>query len=156
MGEAAPVSAIAHLIQLSLAPVFLLAGIGSILNVLAQRLARVVDRSRTLENDFADLDEAGQALAAAELDVLDRRMTVVNMALSCCTAGALFICLVVAILFIADLANVPFGRAIAWLFIFAMLLLIAGLMLFLHEVQLAMRSLRIRRDELPHRKKHRA
>ena len=40
------VSTIAQTIQLSLGPVFMLAGIGALLNVLAGRLARIVDRAR--------------------------------------------------------------------------------------------------------------
>src|SRR5436305_6766472 len=144
------VTEIAHLIQLAIAPVFLLAGVGSILNVLASRLARVVDRARRLEVEFSELDPKDQGPARAELRILDLRMTVVNLAISCCTASALFVCMVVAILFIADLAEFRFGRVIAWLFILTMLLLIAGLLLFLYEVRLAMRSLRLRRDQFPH------
>lgn len=144
-----PVSTIAHLIQLSIAPVFLLAGIGAILNVLAQRLARVVDRARRLEAEFASLDEAARNRAAAELCILDRRMTVVNQAISACTASALFVCLVVAILFIADLAKFAFARPIALLFILAMLLLIVGLVLFLYEIRLATKSLKVRRELMP-------
>jgi hypothetical protein len=151
MIEQAPaVNEIAHLIQLAIAPVFLLAGVGSILNVLAQRLARVVDRARRLEVEFETLEPDGQGPARAELRLLDRRMTVVNLAISCCTASALFVCLVVAILFVADLASFRFGRPIAWLFILTMAMLICGLLLFLYEVRLAMRSLRIRRDQFPH------
>jgi hypothetical protein len=149
MIEQAPaVTAIAHLISLAIAPVFLLSGIGAILNVLAQRLARVVDRARTLENDFPlDTDEGS---ARAELRIADRRMTVVNWAISCCTASCLCVCLLIAILFVADLAAFHFGRIIAWLFILTMLLLIAGLLLFLYEVRLAMSSIRLRRDQFPH------
>ena len=152
MSQGAPVSAIAHLISLAIAPVFLLAGIGSILNVLAGRLARSVDRWRRLEDRYAGLE--GEALEEArhELHILDRRMTVINLAIGCCTSSALFICLVVAILFVADLADFPFGRPIAWLFILAMLLLVLGLILFLYEVRLAMRSLRRHRDIMPHRR----
>ena len=40
---------IAHLIQLSVAPVFLLTGVGTLLNVLSGRLARIIDRARVLE-----------------------------------------------------------------------------------------------------------
>ena len=40
------VTTVAQTIALSLAPVFLLAGIGQLLNVLAGRLSRVVDRTR--------------------------------------------------------------------------------------------------------------
>jgi hypothetical protein len=152
IGEPAPVSAIAHLIQLAVAPVFLLAGIGSILNVLAHRLARVVDRSRTLEDAYVEADEAGRTQMRTELYLLDRRMAVVNAAISCCTASALFVCVVVAILFVADLADFKFGQPVALLFILAMLLLIAGLILFLWEVRLAMRSLRTHGAVMPHRR----
>jgi len=144
MDEAAAISAIAHQIQLAVAPVFLLAGIGSIINVLAHRLARVVDRSRSLEAETLGLDP-GDGAAAAELRLLGRRMRVVHLAISCCTASALFVCMVVAILFVADLAKIAFARPIAVLFILAMLLLIAGLILFLYEVGLAMQALRLRR-----------
>jgi hypothetical protein len=147
------VSAIAHQIQLAVAPVFLLAGIGSILNVMAGRLARVVERARTLERDFASFDEETRALATAELRILDQRMSVVNLALSACTAAALFVCVLVALLFVADLAEFAFGRLVAWLFILAMGLLILGLLLFLWEVRLAMRALRVRRASMPHRRR---
>ena len=149
MDQALPVSTIAHLIQLAIAPVFLLAGIAGILNVLAQRLARVVDRARSLQRDFATFDEAGQARASAELLVIDRRMRVVNHAITACTASALFVCLVVAILFVADLAEIGFARPIAVLFIVAMGLLIIGLTLFLAEIRLASRFVSIRRELLP-------
>jgi hypothetical protein len=152
MSQAVPASAIAHQIQLAVAPVFLLAGIGSILNVLAGRLARVVERARQLEREFGSFDEETRARATAELRILDLRMTIVNFALSACTAAALFVCVLVAMLFIADLANVGFGRPIAWLFVAAMLLLIAGLVLFLWEVRLAMSALRIRQQTMPHRR----
>jgi hypothetical protein len=146
----AAVAPIAHLIQLAIAPVFLLTGIGSILNVLAQRLNRVVDRARALEGDFASFDPDEREGARIELRLLDRRMDVVNMALSACTASALLVCVLIAILFIADLAHFPFGRPIAWLFILAMLLLIVGLVLFLYEVRLAMASIRLRSGRFPH------
>ena len=149
MDETAAVSALAHQIQLAVAPVFLLAGIGAILNVLAQRLARVVDRARKLEEEFSSLDEGERRRAAAELCYLERRMNIVNQAIRCCTASALFTCLVVAVLFVADLAAFPFAQPIALLFVVAMLLLIAGLILFLHEIRLAMRSLTVRRELLP-------
>jgi len=146
------VSTIAHQIQLAVAPVFLLAGIGSILNVLAGRLARVVERARSLERDFASFDEETRNAATAELQLLDQRMTVVNLSLSACTAAALFVCVTVALMFTANLADAAIGRPIAWLFVLTMLLLILGLLLFLWEVRLAVRSLRVRRALMPHRR----
>jgi hypothetical protein len=149
MEQTLPVHAIGQLIQLAIAPVFLLAGIGAILNVVAQRLARVVDRARTIEAEFSAYDEDQRRRAAAELFLLDRRMKIANYAISACTSSALFTCLVVAILFVADLTDIAFGQTIAFLFIATMLLLISGLMLFLYEIRLAMRSLRVRRELLP-------
>src|SRR4051812_31533675 len=101
--SAVAVTAIAHQIQLAVAPVFLLAGIAGIINVLAHRLARVVDRSRQLEAEPPDDHEAVRRLYFAELGILDRRMRVVNWSLTCCTAGALFVCVLVGILFVAGL-----------------------------------------------------
>jgi len=120
--------------------------------VMAGRLARVVERARGLERDFAAFDDDARALATAELRILDLRMTVVNLALSACTAAALFVCVLVAMLFIADLSEFAFGRPVAWLFVLAMSLLILGLVLFLWEVRLAMRALRVRRASMPHRR----
>jgi hypothetical protein len=145
-------SAIAHQIELAVAPVFLLAGIGALLNVMAQRLARVVERGRSLEREFFGLDEEDRRLAAAELTILDRRMTLVNLAITACTAAALLVCVLVASLFVADLADFGLARPIAWMFVVAMLLLIVGLSLFLWEVRLAMSALRIRRERMPHRR----
>jgi NADH:ubiquinone oxidoreductase subunit 3 (subunit A) len=137
MDESIAVSTIAHQIQLAVAPVFLLAGVSGFLNVLANRLARVVDRSRQLEAEPGSHD--------AELRLLDRRTRVVNLSISFCTVSALLVCVVVAILFVADLAKIAFAQPIALLFIAAMLFLIAGLLLFLYEVQLAMRAMRLGR-----------
>lgn len=149
MQEASTVSTIAHIIQLAVAPVFLLTGIASLLNVFAQRLGRVVDRARTLEHDIDGYDEAARIRALDELRILDRRMAVVHGAIALCALSALFVCMVVAILFVGDLVTLSFGRPVAVLFICAMLLLILGLLLFLWEVQLATRSVRVRTDILP-------
>ncbi len=149
MNQTIPVLEIAQLIQLAIAPVFLLAGIGAILNVVAQRLARVVDRARLLEAEYSSYNEDQRARAAAELLLLDRRMTAANYATSACTASALFTCLVVAILFVSDLTHINFGNAVALLFVITMLLLITGLVLFLYEIRIAMRALRVRRELLP-------
>jgi hypothetical protein len=136
------VSAIAQQIQLAVAPVFLLAGVGAILNVLASRLARVVDRARSLNAASASLDPAEREEAELELRLLARRIKAANLSIICCTASALFVCVVVAVLFLAEPTRVGAARIIATLFIAAMGLLIAGLILFLQEIRLAMMSLR--------------
>lgn len=149
MDKALPVATVANLIELAIAPVFLLAGIAGILNVLAQRLARVVDRGRSLERDFVSFDDATRERASEELLIIIRRMRIVNLAITACTASALFVCLVVAVLFVAELADIRFSRPVAVLFIIAMGLLIVGLTLLLAEIRLAARFVSIRHDLLP-------
>jgi hypothetical protein len=141
------VSDIAHTIQLALAPVFLLTGIAGLLNMLAGRLARIVDRARKIESDFTPLDDPRHPDQVAELRILDRRIALVNRAILLCTASAVAVCVVVAALFVASLAGLGFARTMAGLFVFAMILLIAGLCFFLGEIRIAVRSIRIR-DEL--------
>lgn len=136
------ITAIASQIQLAVAPVFLLAGVGAILNVLANRLARVVDRARNVQAASLSLDQAEREQAAIELRLLARRIKAANLAIICCTASALFVCVVIAVLFIAEPTQIGAERVIAALFIIAMGLLIVGLILFLQEIRLAMLSLR--------------
>lgn len=142
------VDSIAHNIQLALGPVFLLTGIASILNVLTNRLGRVIDRARRLETEIAGYDAPTRDRARREIAVLGRRTAAAHWAIGLCTLSALFVCVVVAILFVDNF--VPFSAAttVAALFIVAMALLIAGLILFLIEVQVAMKSVRIRSEML--------
>jgi hypothetical protein len=136
-------SDIAHIIQLVIAPVFLLAGVGGILNVVASRLARVVDRVRSLELDVPNADEMMRAQEIRELQILDRRMKLCHFSIGLCTASALLICLVVIVLFVVSLQAMNFAVPVSLLFIAAMLCLTAGLMLFLAEVTIATRSVRV-------------
>jgi hypothetical protein len=151
----ASIATVAHIIQLAVAPVFLLAGIGGIINVVANRLARVVDRVRALERELAAREADGEAWALRSLAILDRRMRLCHWAIGLCVAAALLICLVVVILFTAYLAAINFALPVSLLFTGAMLSLTFGLLLFLAEVTIATRSVRVdekfvsRRGRLP-------
>jgi len=144
---AVAVTDLAHTIQLAVAPVFLLTGVSGFLNVLANRLGRVVDRARVLEADFTHADHPHHLRQVIELRNLDRRIMLANWAIFLCTSAAAMICLVVAGLFVTGLAKLGFATTMAVGFILAMTLLIAGLGFFLAEVRLSLRSIRVR-DEL--------
>ena len=120
-----PADDIAHTIQAAITPVFLLAGIGSLLNVVAQRLGRTVDRARVLEARFPDLDGDAHDQAVWE-------------------------CLVIGALFVSELFGFGYARTMAVAFAVAMSLLIAGLAVFLLEVRLALLSVRVRVELLEH------
>lgn len=141
--DGADVSTIAHTIQLAVAPVFLLAGIGGILNVVAGRLARVVNRFRSLEVDVETATEEVRHREIRELAVLDRRIRLCQLSIVLCTTSALLISVVVIVLFVAALVAMNFAVAVSLLFIAAMTSLTLGLLLFLSEVTVSTHFVRV-------------
>lgn len=132
---------VAHVIQLAVAPVFLLTGIGAILSVLINRLGRVVDRFRQLEKLPDDLNEAARSIAGSEMNRLARRARMVHWAIGFCTSSALLVCMVIAAMFVGSVTGVQTPALIATLFILAMLALVFGLLCFLREIALAKGSI---------------
>ena len=141
------VSTIAETIQVSLSPVFMLAGIGALLNVLAGRLSRVVDRARALEVLHPRSTGIEHDRHVEELRLLNKRIGIINAALLMGVSSAVMTCIVVASLFIAVLLRFHIGQYVAGGFILAMILLIASLVAFMIEVRVSLRAIRIR-DEL--------
>ena len=135
---------IAHLIQIALTPIFLISAIGLTLNVLTSRLARIVDRARAMEDKLQHSAPThhGRDLHAA-LDVLARRARYINAAITLITLSALFIALVVVMLFVNAFLRWDLSVFIACMFILSMLALAAALSAFLIEVRIATNSLRI-------------
>ena len=138
---------IVYIIQLAVAPVFLIAGVGALLNVMTARLARVIDRSRVLENTIRSAPN-GELRDAhmVELHALDRRMKRVNWAIALSTLAALLVCMVIATLFASELLSVNLSELIAGLFIATMLALIVSLVLFFLEISIAAQTVRISRE----------
>lgn len=130
---------IGHIIQLAIAPVFLLTGVGTNMLVLTNRLARIIDRTRSLEERLADsaASEEKQLQAHAELDVLFRRAKKINRAIFLSTSCALLICMVVAALFLTDALDLRLASLIAGLFVLAMVALTGSFVYLLREVLLA-------------------
>ncbi|MCP3734791.1 DUF2721 domain-containing protein [Sphingomonas sp. RP10(2022)] len=142
------VSAIAQTIQLSLAPVFMLAAIGQILNVLAGRLARVIDRARKLEERIPDAEGPERIRHVWELKLLDERMSIINAALFLAVSSAVMACIVIAMLFVANLGQFHIGTWIALIFILAVALLICCLSAFMWEVRVSLRAIHVRKEIL--------
>jgi hypothetical protein len=137
------VSSIGHVIQLSVAPVFLLTGVGAMLGVLSNRLARTVDRARTLEARYVGAAAPEQELLRRDLKLQARRSRMIYVAMSLCALCALLICSVIVALFASAFVQASFAVPIAVLFVAAMLAFIAALLVFLREVHLATTNLRI-------------
>lgn len=149
--QVATVSTIAQTIQLSLSPVFMLAGIAGLLNVLAGRMARVVDRARALEELHPRSTGPEHDRHVWELRLLDRRISIINLSLFLAVSSAIMTCTVVALLFVAELADLKFGTYLALTFSLAMILLIASLVAFIVEVRVSLNAVQIRSELLEHK-----
>jgi hypothetical protein len=141
--EIPSVNGIAHIIQLAVAPVFLLTGIGAILGVMTNRLGRIIDRARVLESSMEKLSPELLSGLRSELATLSRRAKLINSAITLCTLTALLVCTVIAILFLSAFLHFDASVPVALLFIAAMSAFFFGLLWFLREVFVATGTLRI-------------
>ena len=136
---AAPLTDITHVIQLSVAPAFLLVAMGTLITILTARLARIVDRRRVLQERLDSC--AGEAAEQQqEMRQLLRRGNSIYFAILFAVLGALLVCLVVGGIFLGALLSVALAEVVAGLFVLAMASMVAAWSLFLGEVSLAVWS----------------
>jgi hypothetical protein len=140
---------VTYVIQQALTPVFLLTGVGAILNVLAGRLVRAVHRYRSLiEIDIKALNDG-----YTELLTLPHRVHLIRLAISLCTLCALLVCVSIITLFLGAELGVDVSRVISILFIAAMSSLTGGLLCFLREIILAAAAIEYKKIKQTHANK---
>jgi len=135
--------AVAHAIELAVAPVFLLSGIGAILAVMTNRLGRIIDRARVLEDRLDNASPELHPTLRTDLTTLSRRAKLISCAITLCTATALLVCTVIAVLFLSAFLRFDLSIPVALLFIAAMFAFFFGLLWFLREIYVATVNLRI-------------
>ena len=126
--SSSPLLDLARAIQLSVAPVFLLAAVAGLLGVISGRLTRVLDRANQLQ---------GTALDAADLKLLRRRMVLLTRASASVTVTGILVAAVVAVTFIGAVAVIDLTPIVVSLFVWAMAMLIVGLLQLLLDTRLA-------------------
>ncbi|TIX49851.1 DUF2721 domain-containing protein [Alteraurantiacibacter aquimixticola] len=139
---------IAQTIQLALAPVFVLVAIGSIMNILSSRLGRVVDRARDLQERHGETEGAEHDAIVREIRMADARLALLNKAILLLVMSGVCIGTTVALLFLEEFAHLGLQPLAAGVFIVAIMLLMAALLLFLKETREAAAALRIPRSYL--------
>jgi hypothetical protein len=137
------ITGIAHVIQLAIAPVFLLTAIGTLIMVLTNRLGRAVDRSRILEDRLASLQETEAVPVHAELRLLARRIRLVYVAIVLAVLSALFVTLLIVVAFAGAFVETNLTRLVAVMFVVAILALTGSLIVFLREIFLAVTTARL-------------
>ena len=135
---------ITRVIQLAVAPVFLLSAIGTIINALTGRLARAVDRRRVVEERVLDsaAESAAQLDMIVELKLLARRITLVLWSIGFAVFSALLVCILIGTAFVGAFTSLDLSRTVAILFLAAVVALTICLVLFMREVFLAALAVR--------------
>ena len=137
------IDTVASVIDIAVAPVFLLAGISGLLVVLTNRLGRTIDRSRSLQAAEADVrsPEHRQTIRREKANLV-RRMHLNHFAIGASVLSAILVCLVVVTLFLGSLLQLNVSIAIASLFIICMIILSLAFCSFLLEILVATRVVR--------------
>jgi hypothetical protein len=142
MDSISHVASLVQAIQLAVAPVFLLTGVGATLNVFASRIGRIIDRARIMEDQLTRAAPEVAKDLHARLQVLSTRAKLVNRAIGLSVLSGILVSLVVAALFVSAVVKIDLALPIAVAFVTALVSLATALIYFLREVFIATESLR--------------
>lgn len=134
---------VVHVIQLAVAPVFLLTAIGTLLSVMTNRLSRIIDRARHWEARLTTASPSETADIHGQLATLSLRAKLIGRAIALATATALLVCTVIAVIFLGDFFQFNITIPVAIFFIVGMFSLVIALLFFLREIYIATARLRI-------------
>lgn len=133
----AQITDVSRVIQLAVAPVFLLTGIATLINAMNTRLGRIVDRSRIVRERIRQSTTPEQvAEHEGELRLLIQRSRLAYLGILYSVLAALLVCLVIAGAFVGALNAVDLAKTVAIMFILAMSSMVISLGMFLREVYL--------------------
>tara|TARA_A100001011_G_scaffold128209_1_gene135279 strand:- start:131 stop:586 length:456 start_codon:yes stop_codon:yes gene_type:complete len=132
---------ITEAMQTAVTPVFLLTGIGALLNVMMSRLGRIKDRERLIYSLVHMASGEDYTLVNEAMKKLTKRSILVSVGIWLATGSALFVCLVIIFMFLGAVTFVESNILIASLFIICMTLLATSLLALVYEVYLATRTI---------------
>lgn len=137
-------SELVPILQISIAPVILISGVGLLLLTLTNRFGRMLDRARLLGKELAaePAPEAVEPLRT-QIAILMRRAAILRTSI---TLGALTVLLaatLMLLLFVAAWMHLEFAGLIAAVFCLALLCLIGSMLAFIRDMNLAFTAIRL-------------
>lgn len=143
-----------EMIQLALTPIFLIVGIGNLVNVATGRLSRIIDRARWFASLARNEPERIDDKAILEIRALNKRMRLANWSINFLIAAALMTCFNVLVIMTNGLVSANLYITIILTFMMCIILLTGGLIAFFLEVSLATATLKIRTVDISKFKQH--
>jgi hypothetical protein len=139
---AAALGSVVHIIQVSLAPVFLLSGIATLLNVFSTRLARVADLVDAAAKNMDGVDAATAAMLSRQLVNLHRRSLALDFAVALAAAGGALTCATVLALFVGEAGGPAVAAMLFVTFGLAIVCTLAAIGAFTSEMLMASKHIR--------------
>ena len=133
--------AVSHSIQLAVAPVLMLTAVAALIGSLASRLARIIDRGRTLEEKLDEPALKHEEHIRRELARLRKRARIVNASMTLLTLSGTLIGATILALFLGETISAQSRTLVPWTFLAAVICFVFALLLFLFETFLAGQSL---------------
>lgn len=140
--------AVISIVQTALTPTILLVAIGTLLGIFVTRLSRIVDRSRELQAQHPITSGKEHEMVVDELRLVKKRLETVSMSILLSVLSTISVCVIIGMLFMMGLAGLAMAKAIVATFVLALGFMSASLILFLREVHLANRNIRVREEFL--------
>ena len=151
--DSSVITTVSSLIQLSVAPVFLLAGVAGLLNVFTNRLTRIIDKLEGLD-DYVHKKELKNpayhpsSAVIAKRESLLKRMQNTNLAIFFATITGLMVALVIISVFSSSIMSYNADTLISALFVLAMFFLIMSLTVFLREISFTISYIKDKREHI--------
>lgn len=127
-------SSLLSIIQLSITPVILISGLGGLLIALTNRMARIVDRTRSLSGLIRETDGVDREHLVEQMKVMWHRANLVRWSVTCAASSMLVACLLIGEIFLSAMLGKELALLMVTLFGLSLLFLITSLVLFLRDL----------------------
>ena len=131
------------ILQVAIGPVILISGVGLLLLTMTNRFGRIIDRTRQLSRELRSAQSPELERAHAQLDILLARARIVRGAIAAASVSVLLAAVLIIVLFVSALFRLSVAASVVGLFASCLLSLIGSLVLFIRDVNLSLRALRL-------------
>jgi len=130
-------------LRMSIAPVALISGVGLILLSMTNRLARTIDRARDLSEELRRTDGERQRPFRVQIRILYKRYEMLRLSITLASVSILFASVIVLCLFAMYSFHARFHGLVVAMWALGAASLVASLILFIHDVTLSLRALKL-------------
>ena len=131
------------ILQVAIGPVILISGVGLLLLTMTNRFGRIIDRTRQLSRELRSAQSPELERAHAQLDILLARARIVRGAIAAASVSVLLASVLIIVLFVSALFRLSVAATVVVLFASCLLSLIGSLVLFIRDVNLSLKALRL-------------